>query len=435
MKHSRSSYLIDYIRKPSKSAGVIMKLKSLLVVAVLVTFALPATAVAEVPGYFPVQAFLTDAQGIPLDGAVDLEFTIYDAETGGEVVFTESHRLRADAGAFTAYLGENNELDLSIFSAHEQLFLGVSVDGGPELEPRQRLATVPYAAHAQSAANAANAATLDGRDPVEFEYTVANPLELDANNQIGMVSTCSADSILKWTGSDWECTPDRQLAADLPVEINNDRIGLISCADGQILKSNGTSMVCADESLAVYNAGDGLSLSGDTFAVDDSTFQRRVSASCDGTGGADYITGIQADGTVLCGSDADSGGDITEVNAGQGLSGGATSGSATLQVADGGITSAKIASGAVGSNQINDGSITNADVSASAGINLNKIDMNTTNGTFVAANVCPIGNVDGPPCDEVPVGSFCEWDSSNDTPTLDNSLDNCDIWDWYFRTE
>ncbi len=409
-----------------------MKLKSLLVVAVLVTVALPATAVAEVPGYFPVQAFLTDSEGIPLDGAVDLDFTIYDAETDGEVVFTESHRLRAEAGAFTAYLGENNELDLSIFSTYDQLFLGVSVDGGPELEPRQRLATVPYAAHAQSAANAA---TLDGRDPTDFEYTVANPLELDANNQIGMVSTCSADSILKWTGSDWECTPDRQLAADLPLEINNDRIGLISCADGQVLKSNGTTMECADDAIAEYSAGDGLSLSGSTFSVDDATFQRRVSASCDGTGGADYITGIQADGTVLCGSDADSGGDITEVNAGQGLSGGATSGSATLQVADGGITSAKIASGAVGSTEISDGSITDADVSASAGIKLNKIDMNTTNATFVAANVCPVGDTDGPRCDEVPVGSFCEWDTGHDTPSLDNSLDNCGAFDWYFRTE
>ncbi|MFW6058277.1 MAG: hypothetical protein ACOC9W_05430, partial [Persicimonas sp.] len=341
-----------------------MKLKSLLMVTALVILALPATAIAEIPGYFPVQAFLTDSQGIPLDGAVDLEFTIYDAETGGDALFTESHRLRADAGALTAYLGENSELDLSLFSAHDQLFLGVSVDGGSELEPRQRLATVPYAAHAHSAANAG---TLDGRDPAEFEYTVANPLEIDDNNQIGMVSSCSNDSILKWTGSDWECAPDRQLAADLPVEINNDRIGLVNCADGQILKSDGTAMVCADEALAEYHAGDGLTLSGDTFAVDESTFQRRVADSCDGSGGADYITAIQADGTVLCGSDADSGGDITEVNAGPGLSGGATSGAATLQVADEGITSAKIADdavtsakiagGAVGSAQISDGSI------------------------------------------------------------------------------
>jgi hypothetical protein len=59
-------------------------------------------------------------------------------------------------------------------------------------------------------------------------------------------------------------------------------------------------------------------------------FQRRVTGTC-GTGL--YVQSVAADGGVSCGTDANSGGDITAVNAGNGLTGGATSGDATLGVA------------------------------------------------------------------------------------------------------
>ncbi len=214
-------------------------------------------------------------------------------------------------------------------------------------------------------------------------------------------------------------------------------------------------MVCAPDSDTQYSAGDGLSLAGGEFSVDLTATQARVGGSCDGTGGADYITGILADGTVVCGTDQVNSGDITSVNAGAGLTGGSTSGDATLSVATGGIdssmiedgavtsakissdavTSAKISSGAVTSTKIADGTITNADISSSAQIGLNKIDMGATSSDFTVSTICPIGDVDGPPCDEVPPGSFCEWDSFTGPSGLDNSLDNCGSFDWYFRSD
>jgi len=51
-------------------------------------------------------------------------------------------------------------------------------------------------------------------------------------------------------------------------------------------------------------------------------------------------------------------------------------------------------------------------------------------GTYVVASVCPIGNANGPTCDKVPVGSFCEADGECST---DNTIDNCASFDWYFK--
>jgi len=52
-------------------------------------------------------------------------------------------------------------------------------------------------------------------------------------------------------------------------------------------------------------------------------------------------------------------------------------------------------------------------------------------GTLVAASVCPLGAADGPTCDAVPVGSFCEGDGECST---NPNLDNCGGFDWYFKS-
>jgi hypothetical protein len=58
--------------------------------------------------------------------------------------------------------------------------------------------------------------------------------------------------------------------------------------------------------------------------------QRRITGTCPA---GQYLRAVDATGGVSCGTDADSGGDITGVAAGTGLTGGATTGNATLAVA------------------------------------------------------------------------------------------------------
>ena len=64
--------------------------------------------------------------------------------------------------------------------------------------------------------------------------------------------------------------------------------------------------------------------------IDSTQVQRRVSGVCPGS---DLMIGVNSDGSVTCaGVTASSGGDITAVNAGGGLSGGGTTGAVTLAV-------------------------------------------------------------------------------------------------------
>lgn len=51
-------------------------------------------------------------------------------------------------------------------------------------------------------------------------------------------------------------------------------------------------------------------------------------------------------------------------------------------------------------------------------------------GSYGVAGLCPVGPFDGPGCDTVPVGSFCEGDGECGTA----DINNCGSFDWYFKT-
>lgn len=118
----------------------------------LVATAYTLVAGATVPDLIPVQGVLTDDLGAPLDGPQNITFTLWDQETDGTALWTETYnganQVQVDEGFFTVYLGSVNTLDFAALTAHDELWLGMSIGGDPEMS-RARFASVPYALEAQ----------------------------------------------------------------------------------------------------------------------------------------------------------------------------------------------------------------------------------------------------------------------------------------------
>jgi hypothetical protein len=230
----------------------------------------PANSAAMPPDAINYQGYLTNAQGAPVNGNVDLLFSLWDAPSGGSELWNEViSGMAVSQGIFEAVLGATNPLPDAIFA--NPLWLEIRVNG-EVLSPRKAFKSAPYAMRARQ-------------------------VDLDRFTILG--ASCSPGQIPKWTGSSWACADDLSGPGDITAVI----------------------------------AGEGLSGGGPsgevTLSADTGYLQRRVSGSC--TPGSS-IRAIDANGAVICQPDANSGGTVTQVNSGSGLAGGPITGSGTLSV-------------------------------------------------------------------------------------------------------
>jgi len=132
-----------------------MKAQSLLMYLTAAMLLWVSSAAAAVPRLINYQGYLTDSGGVPVDGQHDLTFVIYaDSAQGAQSLWTEVHsNVDVSAGLFNVILGATATLLDSLFAGQER-WLGITVDSDPEMTPRMRLTSVPWALRAAVADSA-----------------------------------------------------------------------------------------------------------------------------------------------------------------------------------------------------------------------------------------------------------------------------------------
>ena len=119
-------------------------LVGLLVVVLLLTL-LSSVGYAQIPQKMNYQGYLTNAAGVPINGTLQMVFSIYNVSSGGSPLWTETHSVTVSQGIYSVILGEGstpNPINLPFDTTY---YLGVQVGADPEMTPRKILTSVGYA--------------------------------------------------------------------------------------------------------------------------------------------------------------------------------------------------------------------------------------------------------------------------------------------------
>lgn len=194
------------------------------------------SAQAGAPMLIGYQGRLTDpTTGQPEpDGNYSMAFKIYDAETGGTLIWSETQTVSVSGGLFNVLLGSVTSLSAPVFDGTDR-WLEVEV-AGEILTPRQRIVSVGYAIQAQEAANAD---TLDGLEGSDLQQRV--------------IGTCAGGNAIRVINADGTVTCE-------PVGAGaHDHFGETWTGTGLALALN--SSYAGNETLYVTNSaasGDGI---------------------------------------------------------------------------------------------------------------------------------------------------------------------------------
>ena len=106
---------------------------------------------AQAPQTLSYQGMLTDAQGNPVaDGTIELTCRLYQDASGGNPLWQETQQVAVIGGVFSTILASSAVLNLSFDKPY---WLGLSVNGDSELEPRTALTASAYSLFAESIAD------------------------------------------------------------------------------------------------------------------------------------------------------------------------------------------------------------------------------------------------------------------------------------------
>ncbi|MBX7235510.1 MAG: hypothetical protein K1X65_14080 [Caldilineales bacterium] len=106
--------------------------------------AAPQQAQADIPHTFNYQGFLRNPDGTPMSGVYKIDLAVYSDVFGGSPLSPSPwswFNVPVQDGLFNVVVEDTG----SVFTANAPLYIGIKVNNGPELIPRQRVHPVPWA--------------------------------------------------------------------------------------------------------------------------------------------------------------------------------------------------------------------------------------------------------------------------------------------------
>ena len=94
-------------------------------------------SVNAVPNLISYQGILNDKDGVPVGSSVDMTFRIYNVESGGTAIWSETQNVTVSNGTFNVKLGSVESLPFNMF-LNDAVYLGIQVGADPEMMPRQQ---------------------------------------------------------------------------------------------------------------------------------------------------------------------------------------------------------------------------------------------------------------------------------------------------------
>ena len=196
----------------------------------------PPLAQAAVPRYINYQGRLTDSDDNPVTGDINMTVKIYNTESGGTPLWTETQATTVTRGVFNILLGNSEVLDKLDFNS--PYWYSVEIDKDGEMTPRQRLTSVAYAI---------NADKIDGYDASQFLRSDADTALTGNLTVTGGVITSGAneDIIIDPTGTGNVIVKIDSTSGDFKVTDNTTDWVLVDSATGNVtiakdLTVNGT---------------------------------------------------------------------------------------------------------------------------------------------------------------------------------------------------
>lgn len=160
----------------------------------VLAFGTLSTVNAQIPKQMSYQGLIVDNGGNPIaDGNHTLEVNLYPSPTSSVPLHSETFLTPTKAGIFNVILGTNTPFAPTLLF-DKQYWLGVSVDGGAEMQPRTALTAAPYAIRA-GYADLASGVTPDARGVVTSLNEIDGPVRIVGDSIIKVTQSGSVISL------------------------------------------------------------------------------------------------------------------------------------------------------------------------------------------------------------------------------------------------